>query len=154
MLSLSRLSMQFGGETFRVDSASRPSRAPAEPVVIRRSFLDHSSSGRRSGDSGWTGSNRLSFTAFKKRLTNMTNESTPDPSATNDYSEGLGRDGRMDLSLAKERLGGGLSGDKVKLAKLIINDRGQDLLELLVASNMALFLRAFHLMNHMTSDFR
>lgn len=102
-------------------------------------------------DGSSSGGSRLSFSALKRRLANMTNDAQSfSNSGTNEHPS---HDGRMDLKLAKERLGGGFSGDKAKLAKLIINDRGQDVLDLMVAANVALFLRAYNLMDNASSEF-
>ncbi|KAK4642162.1 hypothetical protein QC761_507520 [Podospora bellae-mahoneyi] len=45
----------------------------------------------------------------------------------------------MDLSLGKENAGGGSSGKKVKLGKLIIHDEGLKMLDLVVAANMGVW---------------
>ena len=45
-------------------------------------------------------------------------------------------DGRMDLSLGQERAGGGFTGKKAKLGKLIIENEGIQMLDLVVAANM------------------
>jgi hypothetical protein len=51
---------------------------------------------------------------------------------------------RMDLSLGQERAGGGFSGKKAKLGKLIIsNAEGHAMLDLLVAANMGFWWNAF-----------
>lgn len=102
-------------------------------------------------DGSSSGASKLSFSALKRRLANMTSDAQP--FSNSGTSEDLSNDGRMDLKLAKERLGGGFSGDKAKLAKLIINDRGQDVLDLMVAANVALFLRAYNLTDNANSDF-
>ncbi|KAK0663493.1 hypothetical protein QBC41DRAFT_329115 [Cercophora samala] len=48
-------------------------------------------------------------------------------------------DDEMDLSLGKENAGGGSSGKKVKLGKLIIHDEGLKMLDLVVAANIGVW---------------
>ncbi|KAK0736583.1 hypothetical protein B0T21DRAFT_348625 [Apiosordaria backusii] len=48
-------------------------------------------------------------------------------------------DDEMDLSLGKENAGGGSSGRKVKLGKLIIHDEGLKMLDLVVAANIGVW---------------
>ncbi|KAK4174468.1 hypothetical protein QBC36DRAFT_333591 [Triangularia setosa] len=48
-------------------------------------------------------------------------------------------DDEMDLSLGKENAGGGSSGKKVKLGKLIIHDEGLKMLDLVVAANVGVW---------------
>jgi hypothetical protein len=49
----------------------------------------------------------------------------------------------MDLSLGQEFAGGGYGGKQAKLGKLIIEDEGLKMMDLLVAANMALWWRAY-----------
>jgi hypothetical protein len=49
----------------------------------------------------------------------------------------------MDLSLGQEYAGGGFGGKQAKLGKLIIEDEGLKMMDLLVAANMALWWRAY-----------
>lgn len=51
--------------------------------------------------------------------------------------------GNIDLSLGQERAGGGFQGKQAKLGKLIIEDEGVKMLDLIVAANMALWWRAY-----------
>ena len=50
---------------------------------------------------------------------------------------------RADLSLGQEYAGGGFGGKHAKLGKLIIEDEGLKMMDLLVAANMALWWRAY-----------
>ena len=52
---------------------------------------------------------------------------------------------RMDLSLAKERAGGGFGGKHAKLGKLIVEHEGLKMLDLVVAANIALVCNLFNL---------
>jgi hypothetical protein len=53
-------------------------------------------------------------------------------------------DDRLDLSLAREPAGGGMRGKSAKLGKLIIEDEGIKMLDLLVASCMAVWWRGYY----------
>lgn len=50
---------------------------------------------------------------------------------------------RMDLSLGQERAGGGFGGKQAKLGKLIIENQGLKMLDLLVAANVALWWKVY-----------
>lgn len=52
-------------------------------------------------------------------------------------------DGKIDYSLGRERAGGGFGGKQAKLGKLIVEDEGQKMLDLVVAANLALWWRAY-----------
>lgn len=65
------------------------------------------------------------------------------PSASS--SEDLTADeDRLDLSLAREPGGGGMSGRSAKLGKLIIEDEGIKMLDLVVAASMGVWWRSCH----------
>lgn len=67
-------------------------------------------------------------------LANNNNNNSPDPfTSPNDQSD------RLDLGLARERAGGGLRGKSAKLGKLIINDEGLKMLDLVVAACMGVW---------------
>ncbi|KAJ5976146.1 hypothetical protein N7481_009853 [Penicillium waksmanii] len=51
---------------------------------------------------------------------------------------------RMDLSLARELAGGGLRGKSAKLGKLVIEDEGFKMLDLVVAACMAVWWRGYY----------
>jgi hypothetical protein len=51
---------------------------------------------------------------------------------------------RLDLSLAKELAGGGMSGKSAKLGKLIIEDEGIKMMDLVVAACMGVWWRSSH----------
>ncbi|KAL4990441.1 hypothetical protein BDW68DRAFT_154239 [Aspergillus falconensis] len=53
-------------------------------------------------------------------------------------------DERMDLSLAREKAGGGMRGNSAKLGKLIIEDEGIKMLDLVVAASMAVWWRGYY----------
>lgn len=50
---------------------------------------------------------------------------------------------RMDLSLGQERAGGGFGGKHAKLGKLIVEEAGLNMIDLVVAANMALWWKVF-----------
>ena len=51
--------------------------------------------------------------------------------------------GRLDLTLGQEALGGGFRGQQAKLGKLLIFPDGYRMLDLVVATNMVMFWRAW-----------
>ncbi|KAL2865598.1 uncharacterized protein BJX67DRAFT_181031 [Aspergillus lucknowensis] len=51
---------------------------------------------------------------------------------------------RLDLSLAREKAGGGMRGKSAKLGKLIIEDEGIKMLDLVVAACMAVWWRSYY----------
>lgn len=51
---------------------------------------------------------------------------------------------RLDFSLARENAGGGMKGDEAKLGKLIIEDEGIKMLDLVVAASMAVWWRTYY----------
>ncbi|KAL3470528.1 hypothetical protein BJX99DRAFT_264138 [Aspergillus californicus] len=53
-------------------------------------------------------------------------------------------DDRIDLSLAREKAGGGMRGNSAKLGKLIIEDEGIKMLDLTVAACMAVWWRGYY----------
>ncbi|RAL08087.1 uncharacterized protein BO97DRAFT_480818 [Aspergillus homomorphus CBS 101889] len=53
-------------------------------------------------------------------------------------------DERLDFSLARERAGGGMRGKSAKLGKLIIEDEGIKMLDLVVAACMAVWWRGYY----------
>lgn len=60
----------------------------------------------------------------------------------------LSLDGSVDYSLGRERAGGGFGGRQPKLGKLIVHAAGQEMLDLVVAANMALWWRAYERTGH------
>jgi hypothetical protein len=54
---------------------------------------------------------------------------------------------RLDLSLGQEFAGGGFGGKQAKLGKIIIEDEGFKMMDLLVAANLGLWWRAYEKAN-------
>lgn len=50
---------------------------------------------------------------------------------------------RLDLSLGRERAGGGMRGNSAKLGKLIIEDEGLKMLDLVVAACMGVWWKVY-----------
>jgi hypothetical protein len=50
---------------------------------------------------------------------------------------------RLDLSLGQELAGGGFGGKQAKLGKIVLEDEGLKMVDLLVAANLALWWRAY-----------
>lgn len=63
--------------------------------------------------------------------------------SSDNMQDGKGTFSRMDLTLGQEYAGGGFGGKDAKLGKLIIEDEGLKMVDLLVAANMALWWRAY-----------
>lgn len=60
-----------------------------------------------------------------------------------DYDDHLDGDERMDLSLGQELAGGGFAGKQAKLGKLIIENEGLKMLDLVVAANIGLWWKVY-----------
>jgi hypothetical protein len=75
------------------------------------------------------------------------NNALPRPPATSyaalypsdNYDEDDGPDEILDLSLGREKAGGGIRGKRAKLGKLIVHDEGLKMLDLAVAANMGIW---------------
>ena len=88
---------------------------------------------KRDGENG--GSHRASLHAgFSKLLKLDRREGDSDEDEWDDYD-----DRPMDLSLGREKAGGGNRGKRAKLGKLIIHDEGLKMLDLVVAANMGVW---------------
>ncbi|KAF2878102.1 hypothetical protein BDV95DRAFT_556700 [Massariosphaeria phaeospora] len=80
--------------------------------------------------------------SFFRRPRHSRNQSTMSDVRRNS-SEDAGSPDRLDLSLGQEFAGGGFGGRQAKLGKLIVEDEGLKMLDLLVAANVALWWRAY-----------
>ena len=69
--------------------------------------------------------------------------SEPTVSSIPPYSKKVELEERLDLSLGQERAGGGFSGKQAKLGKLIVEETGLNMIDLVVAANMALWWKVF-----------
>lgn len=97
------------------------------------------SSSKASTPRGEESSKRTSF--FHKPRHSRKNSSVDSRA---DFTDDVRRSfDRMDLSLGQEFAGGGFGGKQAKLGKLIIEDEGLKMMDLLVAANMALWWRAY-----------
>ncbi|TKA73115.1 hypothetical protein B0A49_03411 [Cryomyces minteri] len=86
-------------------------------------------------------SKRSSFFARPRVRENLSSSSTFSASLATPV--GVINDDKLDLSLGKEHARGGFGGKQAKLGKLIIEDEGLKMLDLLVAANMSLWWRAY-----------
>ncbi|KAJ4303756.1 hypothetical protein N0V90_002657 [Kalmusia sp. IMI 367209] len=102
---------------FNLPSSSKASTPRAEESSKRSSFFHRPRHGRHNSS-----------------YTDTCNDSTDDVRRSLD---------RMDLSLGQEFAGGGFGGKQAKLGKLIIEDEGLKMVDLLVAANLALWWRAY-----------
>lgn len=89
---------------------------------------------------GEESSKRSSF--FRRGRHARTNSSLS-LSRDEDTEEARSSSDRMDLSLGQEFAGGGFGGKQAKLGKIILEDEGLKMMDLLVAANMALWWRAY-----------
>ena len=98
------------------------------------------------------GGSRLSFISKYKKRRQLSSASAshafppPEPGSLTRASstEDSGADERtLDLSLGQEDAGGGFGGKQAKLGKLIIEDEGLKMLDLLVSANMALWWHVY-----------
>lgn len=96
--------------------------------------------------------NRLSFMSKYKHRRQLSSQSSYHGSSLSEpglVTRGSSTDGsdadesKLDLSLGQEHAGGGFGGKQAKLGKLIIEDEGLKMLDLLVAANMALWWHAY-----------
>lgn len=96
--------------------------------------------------------NRLSFISKYKHRRQLSFESGSQslpPLEAGSVTKGSSTDGsdadesKLDLSLGQEHAGGGFGGRQAKLGKLIIEDEGLKMLDLLVAANMGLWWHVY-----------
>lgn len=69
---------------------------------------------------------------------------TRKPSTASTASRSSDDPDRLDLSLARERAGGGMRGKSAKLGKLVIEDEGIKMLDLVVAACMGVWWRGYY----------
>ena len=72
-------------------------------------------------------------------------QSASEVQSSSTYGSKVELEERMDLSLGRERAGGGFGGKHAKLGKLIVEEEGLKMLDLVVATNIALWWRVFSL---------
>ncbi|PNS20722.1 ATP-dependent DNA helicase hus2/rqh1 [Sphaceloma murrayae] len=79
-----------------------------------------------------------------RRNSYFSNDTSSDASSLRSgHTRMRSEDGTVDYSLGRERAGGGFGGRDAKLGKLIVEEMGQKMLDLVVAANMALWWRAY-----------
>ncbi|RHZ46138.1 uncharacterized protein CDV56_100287 [Aspergillus thermomutatus] len=124
--------------TFRDPSASAsdtPGQTPASKRNSLAQFLNPTTYTRPRSRSGASASSVSS-------LPRHGHSHTRNPSSSSTSSGGP--DDRLDLSLAREPAGGGMRGKSAKLGKLIIEDEGIKMLDLVVAACMAVWWRGYY----------
>ncbi|KAJ9139285.1 hypothetical protein NKR19_g7484 [Coniochaeta hoffmannii] len=104
-----------------------------KPVSELRFNLPGSTEGMTALSHGY-GHGRHSFHGKFDRLLKLDARHRPDSSDEED--EG---DVALDLSLGRERAGGGSRGNRAKLGKLILHDEGQKMMDLVVAANIGVW---------------
>jgi hypothetical protein len=115
-----------------------PSSAVMEVSELR--FNLPTSGTSRSPLATGSGAKRSSFPGFHRH---STSDELSLANGRVDMANFLDEYGNIDLSLGQERAGGGFQGKQAKLGKLIIEDEGVKMLDLIVAANMALWWRAY-----------
>ena len=90
---------------------------------------------------------RSSLFSSHRKKNSSSSLQTPDPaslSAANGYfASKVELEDRLDLALGQEHAGGGFGGKQAKLGKLIIENEGLLMMDLVVAANMALWWRVY-----------
>ncbi len=86
-------------------------------------------------------SKRSSF--FKRGRHNHNNSSVSVNHHDDGTEEARNSLDRLDLSLGQEFAGGGFGGKQAKLGKIILEDEGLKMMDLLVATNVGLWWRAY-----------
>lgn len=123
---------------------SNPSAAVSESVIVSELRFNLPSS--KTFRSKNCGSESSAKSAVSKRSSVFSTHHTRTVSA--DSADGVEDDAgdegdRMDLSLGQEYAGGGFGGKAAKLGKLIVEDEGLKMLDLLVAANMGVWWRVW-----------
>ncbi|KAI5244890.1 hypothetical protein E4T43_03557 [Aureobasidium subglaciale] len=116
-----------------------PSSAVTEVSELRFNLPTGTS---KSGVSADSGLKRSSVTSRPGIHRHTTSDELTDGPFIPGMARFLDEHGNIDLSLGQERAGGGFGGKQAKLGKLIIEDEGVKMLDLIVAANMALWWRA------------
>ncbi|KAG9522840.1 hypothetical protein KCU93_g6862, partial [Aureobasidium melanogenum] len=118
-----------------------PSSAMTEVSELR--FNLPTGSTNKSSSSTDTGAKRSSVIPKSALHRRTASDELTDGPLSPGMSRFLDEYGNVDLSLGQERAGGGFHGKQAKLGKLIVEDEGVKMLDLIVAANMALWWRAY-----------
>ena len=111
--------LRFNLPSYKTFTPAPKSLAPNTPRDLKRSSV-FSNSHRRQD----------SFDSFEN-------------SYTGSYGTRVDLEDRLDLSLGQEHAGGGFGGRQAKLGKLIVEPEGLQMLDMVVAANMALWWRVY-----------
>ncbi|KAL1793941.1 hypothetical protein ACET3X_007362 [Alternaria dauci] len=114
--------------------------APPTPTTVSEVRFNLPSTSKVTTPRGEESSKRSSF--FRRGRHSRTNSSLSlsRDEETEDARNSLDR---LDLSLGQEFAGGGFGGKQAKLGKIILEDEGLKMMDLLVAANMGLWWRAY-----------
>jgi hypothetical protein len=114
--------------------------SPAPPATV--SELRFNLPGGVIGSSTPRGDQPKRSSLFHRPRHNRNHSATTDirERSTEDVRSSLDR---LDLSLGQEFAGGGFGGRQAKLGKLIIEDEGLKMVDMLVAANLALWWRVY-----------
>ena len=86
---------------------------------------------------------RSSLFLHQRRRRSSPSFETQNPHGTGYFAPKVELEERLDLSLGQEHAGGGFGGKQAKLGKLIIEKEGLQMLDFIVAANMALWWRVY-----------
>ncbi|MCJ1299021.1 hypothetical protein MMC08_001812 [Hypocenomyce scalaris] len=126
-------------------SSSNPSAAASQPVSVSElRFNLPSSKIFRPANNNKNKDNSGSEEISKRSLVfSMQHARTASSELMDKVDEDEGNEERLDLSLGQELAGGGFAGKAAKLGKLIVEDEGLKMLDLLVAANMGVWWRVW-----------
>ena len=86
---------------------------------------------------------RSSLFSSHRKQRSTTSFDTAEPMRNDYFGSKVQLEDRLDLSLGQEHAGGGFGGKHAKLGKLIIENEGLQMMDLIVAANMALWWRVY-----------
>ena len=128
-------------------SSSNPSAAASPSVTVSElRFNLPSSKIFRPNNGGSEASTKTTTSSKRSSVFSMHHHArTTSAESGEGEEENVGGDGmdRLDLSLGQEYAGGGFGGKAAKLGKLIVEDEGLKMLDLLVAANMGVWWRVW-----------
>ncbi|KAH6840047.1 hypothetical protein B0T12DRAFT_40512 [Alternaria alternata] len=114
--------------------------APPTAMTVSEVRFNLPSSSKGTTPRGEESSKRSSFFRRGRHSRNNSSLSLSRDEETEDARNSLDR---LDLSLGQEFAGGGFGGKQAKLGKIILEDEGLKMMDLLVAANMGLWWRAY-----------
>ncbi|SLM40184.1 hypothetical protein LPUS_10906 [Lasallia pustulata] len=124
-------------------SSSNPSAAASQPVTVSELRFNLPSSKIFPSTNSASEASAKTTSSKRSPVFSMNHSRTASAESVDGEEEnGDGMD-RLDLSLGQEYAGGGFGGKAAKLGKLIVEDEGLKMLDLLVAANMGVWWRVW-----------